>query len=132
MNLIIIHRFLANCTVLSGKAQRHGHVTPATGKDKAGRSEVQPQLQQLRPCLKTIFLNFLLHLIIYLCVYVFKCACEWAHIYTIASKWKTKDNLWKFVFSFIHIGPRNQIQVVSLGGKCPYLSNHLSESQKYL
>jgi hypothetical protein len=35
--------------------------------------------------------------------------------------WRSEDNLFKLVFFFHHVGPRDGTQVFRLGGKCLYL-----------
>lgn len=67
MNLIIIHRFSTNFTVLSEKAYKCGPPNLATEEDEARRSQVQTQLWQLRPCLKTTGFLTLLYLL-FICV----------------------------------------------------------------
>lgn len=42
---------------------------------------------------------------------------EYRYAHILAHEWRTQDNAWGSVLSFHHVGPRNQIQVLSLGGR---------------
>lgn len=55
----------------------------------------------------------------YLCALVSVCVCV-LHV-------QSQDNLWELVLSY-HVGLRNWIQVVRLGGKCLSPLSHLSSS----
>ena len=57
--------------------------------------------------------NMLIELIIllYMC----------GHMHAITSIWRSEDNLQELVLFFIHLGPRVQTQVTSLGSKCHQL-----------
>lgn len=47
-------------------------------------------------------------------------------VYTVTHMWRLKDNVWKEVLStFHHVGLRDQIQVIRLGGKYLYPLSYL-------
>lgn len=58
---------------------------------------------------------------IFMCVkgHEFMCMCVYECMYVCAHTcvWKSADNLQESVFSFYHVRPKNQTEVVRLGGK---------------
>lgn len=60
--------------------------------------------------------------LLYLCVYA--CACT--HVWENVLEWRLEDNLWELVLSFCYMGPWDQTQDITSGGKLLYMLHHFT------
>lgn len=76
----------------------------------------------------TDFLSPLISSIVISSVCICMCTnvCTHAHACTTVCVWVREDTWLEAVLSFQHVGPKNGIQVLRLGGKYVNLSNHLA------
>lgn len=76
----------------------------------------------------TNFLSPLISSIVTSSVWICMCTnvCTHVHAYTTVHVWMKEDTWLEAVLSFQHVGPKNRIQVLRLGGKYVNLSNHLT------
>lgn len=72
----------------------------------------------------TIFFNFKKHQISLYCSYL----CYGQQRYKYQSRWQSEANFEGSDLPFHHVGPRDQTQVVRLGGKSLHPLSHLSQT----
>jgi hypothetical protein len=54
--------------------------------------------------------------------FIYLCEC----MHALVLMWRSENSIQESVLSFYHLSPRNQTQVLKLGGCCLYLQSHLT------